>query len=172
MGLTATERQRRSRAHKADDHSLCDPKRCPDAPAAAVTGDVTPSVTRDSGAPRWFRAGGQRLWDEMGGDGLSGTQRVLLEQACRIVDRLDRLDAILNGRDRAWLTLDVGDDGEITVIVDKVLGESRQQATALKQLFAELRQGLSGGGEQEHGGDILDELAAARKKRLADAAGG
>ena len=171
MGLTAAERQRRSRAHKADDHALCDPKRCPDAPGATVTDDVTPAVTRDSGAPRWFRAGGRQLWDELSGDSLSGARRVLLEQACRIVDRLDRLDAILNGRDRAWLTLETGDDGEITVIVDKVLAESRQQSTALKQLFAELRQGESAGGEQDQGGSILDELAAARAKRLADAAG-
>jgi hypothetical protein len=42
-GLSAAERQRRSRKHKAGDHSSCDPKRCDAlAPASA---DVTPAVT-------------------------------------------------------------------------------------------------------------------------------
>jgi hypothetical protein len=37
---TAAERQRRSRAHKKGDHSLCDPNRC-DSAASAVDGPVT-----------------------------------------------------------------------------------------------------------------------------------
>lgn len=154
---TNAERQRRHRRHKAGDHSLCDPERCEDA--------VTPLVT----AERWFRAGGRRLWDEMGGKALTGSRRVLLEQACRIVDRLDRLEAILNGRDRSWLTLDLGDDGELTLSVDKLLGESRQQATALKQILAELRQGADAE-SQTAGGGALDQLAARRAARLANAA--
>lgn len=154
---TGAERQRRHRRHKAGDHSLCDPERCEEA--------VTPIVT----ASRWFRAGGRRLWDEMSGDGLSGSRRVLLEQACRIVDRLDRLEAILNGRDRSWLTLEIGDDGELTLSVDKLLGESRQQAIALKQILAELRQGDDA--KPETGGGVLDQLAARRAARIANAPG-
>lgn len=41
MALTAAQRQRRSRAHRAGDHSLCDPSRCLDAPDAPVTPSVT-----------------------------------------------------------------------------------------------------------------------------------
>ena len=64
---------------------------------------------------------------------------VLLEEACRMADRLDRLDAILDGR-ADWLGFEVNDDGsEITVTVDKVLAESRQLQTALKGVVAELR---------------------------------
>lgn len=136
---------------------MCDPERCEDA--------VTPIVT----ASKWFRDGGRRLWREMQGDTLSGSRRVLLEQACRIVDRLDRLEAILNGRDRAWLTVQIADDGEATLMVDKLLGESRQQATALKQILAELRQGEDA--KPETGGGVLDQLAARRAARLANAAG-
>lgn len=40
---TAAERQRRSRAHRRGDHSLCDPARCDGfGPAPAVTAAVTP----------------------------------------------------------------------------------------------------------------------------------
>lgn len=157
---TNAERQRRHRRHKAGDHSECDPRRCDDA--------VTPVVTRP--AERRLGLRGRRLWEEEGGDGLAGARRVVLEEACRLVDRLDRLDAILAGRDRVWLSLEVGDDGEVQVVVDKVLSESRQQQLALKQLSAELR--ASGGDTKpKTGGGILDEIAARRKARIADAAG-
>lgn len=79
------------------------------------------------------------MWAEMTtGEQLGPAQRVLLEEACRIVDRLDRLDAQLDGRD--WLSFDVGRGGPVTVVVDRVLSEARQQAAVLKQIVAELRQ--------------------------------
>lgn len=110
------------------------------------------------------------MWDDEGGDGLTGLRRAVLEEACRLVDRLDRLDAILHGRDRAWLSLELGDDGEVQVIVDKLLSESRQQQLALKQLAAEVR-AAGGDSKPATGGGILDQLAARRKARLADATG-
>ena len=82
------------------------------------------------------------------------------------------MDAVLAGSAEDWLgfveTKGLPDRQEI--VIDKPLAEARQQATALKQIIAELRQGADVG-EQDQGGSILDELAAARKKRLADAAG-
>lgn len=121
---------------------------------------------------------GRWLWRELVEKGSpSPSERVLIVEACRLVDRLDRLDAISNGKDRAWLQLseELGDvtDGQVTVIVDKVLAEARQQQTTLKQLIAELRQATSGTAPaaQGQGGSFLDQLAARRKARLADAAG-
>lgn len=120
MADSGADRQRRSRKHRAGDHSLCDPARCPHAVTA-----VTPSR-------------GQRLWQEMHG-GLGPAQLVLLQEACRIADRLDRLNDHLDGR--GWLTFQAGDDlTEVTVVVDRVLSEARQHAGTLKQLVAELRQ--------------------------------
>ncbi|MGN9802052.1 hypothetical protein [Micromonospora sp. L32] len=115
-------------------------------------------------------ARGARLWEEEGGDSLTGARRVVLEEACRLVDRLDRLDAIVNGRDRAWLTLETDDAGGITVVVDKLLSEGRQQQLALKQLAGELRAG-GGAAKPATGGSILDQLAARRATRLANPAG-
>ena len=74
---------------------------------------------------------------------------VLLGEACRIIDRLDRLSAALNGKGRDWLKL--ADEIEVTasrfgdgknisvkVTVDGLLSESRQQQLALKTMLAQL----------------------------------
>ena len=74
---------------------------------------------------------------------------VLLGEACRIIDRLDRLSEALNGKGRDWLKL--ADEIEITaqrigngsnvsvkVAVDGLLSESRQQQLALKTVLAQL----------------------------------
>lgn len=182
MGDTAADRQRRHRAHKRGDHSLCSPERCDQT-------TVTASVTRDSPPTSHFgppeapvprlRARGRWLWQELVEKGNpSPAERVLIAEACRLADRLDRLDAISNGRDRAWLQISddldaVAVDGQVTVIVDKVLAEARQQQATLKQILGELRQAASGTPSAVNGpgGSFLDQLAARRKARLADAAG-
>ena len=74
---------------------------------------------------------------------------VLLGEACRIIDRLDRLSSALNGHGRDWLKLadDIevtanrnGDGGKMTVkvVVDGLLSEARQQQLALKTVLAQL----------------------------------
>jgi hypothetical protein len=124
MALTSTERAQRSRRHAAGDHTLCDPKR-----------RCTSVTNAASGESR-----GQRLYRELSaGADLTPGQLVLLEEAARITDRLDRLDVQLDGGD--WLRLRLSPrSGDVIVIVDKALAEARQQATALKQIIAELRQ--------------------------------
>lgn len=136
MALTGAERQRRSRAHRAGDHALCDPKTCN--PAA-----VTPAVTRDSVArPDRLGRRGRALWDLSSADGpLKPAEQVILEEACRLADRLERLDALLRGEDREWARLAPAslDGSVVRVVVDGLLSETRQQQVALKQLLAEFR---------------------------------
>lgn len=167
MGATNAERQRRYRAHKRDDHTLCDPSRCPDATSVTVTQPVT-GVTRNT-----ERLGpvGSRLWRELNGDRATAGQRVLTLEACRIADRLDKLDRLLSGDADNWVSLvEVkGDPDRQEVVIDKPLAEARQQATALKQIVAELRQ--SGTEKPATGGSVLDQLAARRAQRLANTAG-
>jgi hypothetical protein len=131
------ERQRRSRAHRKGDHSLCDPARC-------HGGDVTPGVTKPV-TPRAPQLGtrGRKLWDQVLAEGaLQPGERVLLEEACRTTDRLDRLDRLLRGDEDVWLRFhSLNEDGSIVrVVVNNLLAEARQQQVALKQLLAELRQ--------------------------------
>lgn len=74
---------------------------------------------------------------------------VLLGEACRIIDRLDRLSDALNGKGRDWLKLAdeievvaerFGDGKKVSVkvTVDGLLSEARQQQLALKTVLAQL----------------------------------
>lgn len=167
MGATDAERQRRLRArrkaHEQGDHSQCLSGPCVDLDGDGR--DVTVQAVDRLGPA------GRRLWDELGGDREGAGRRVLALQACRITDRLEALDRLLRGDARQWLDIveTKGDPDRQELVIDKALTEERQQATALKQLLAELRQG--GGEQADQGGDILDQLAAQRAKRLANTAG-
>ncbi|NJP33696.1 hypothetical protein [Micromonospora thermarum] len=110
-------------------------------PAAAVTAPVTPS-------PPVLEARGRRLWRQVLDQGpLTATELVLLEEACRLADRCDRLDAFLRGESREWARFVplVGDGGDsVVVIIDKALTESRQQALALRQVLGDLARARAG----------------------------
>jgi hypothetical protein len=162
---SGAERQRRlrerRRRHASGDHDLCIPGRCeakpiPDLDAEGLNqggGDAEEGVTRDvtaapkipvSQLPRPADLGerGRRLWDEMSALKLGPTHVLLLERACRLADRLARLDVLLEGGD--WLDLAVQRTStdttlEVRVTVDRALGETRQHDVALKLLVAELR---------------------------------
>ncbi|PWR08586.1 hypothetical protein DKT68_15330 [Micromonospora acroterricola] len=82
-------------------------------------------------------------------------ERVILEEACRIADRLDTLDQVLSGDASGWMRLKQSQDGsEVTVTLDNALSEARQQANVLKQLVASLRipDEVSGKRPQQRGG--------------------
>lgn len=140
MADSAALRQKRYRLHKRGDHSLCKLDNC---------GEVTPPVTRNTG-PDLHEQGshglgrsGQNLWSLMTGGSLLGPmQMVLLLEACRLVDRLDKMDGLLSGDLDKWVSLELppGDgETEYVVYIDKLAAESRLTAVALKALLAEIR---------------------------------
>jgi hypothetical protein len=97
-------------------------------------------------APAGLDARGRKLWREItSGYDLDDkpAEIVLLEEACRIADRLERLDEILRGDAEVWtrirLPREDGDEQPLTLIIDGALSEARQQANILKQLVAALR---------------------------------
>lgn len=121
---------RRSARKCAQGHTECPPT-CP---------ERRWKPPQDTFGPR-----GRDLWRSQqpkGGEpDLSAAERVLLEEACRLADRLDTLDQILRGDTMAWLRVSVPEGSDVgTLIVDKALSEARQQQVALKTLLAELRQ--------------------------------
>lgn len=162
MADSSALRARRSRRHASGDHSLCRPERC----AEAVVDD-TPSVPLAPDSPGGLRERGQRLWNAMTAAGSLGPmQSVLLLEACRIADRLDTLDRQLRGD--AWLRFRLDESGvEVTVYVDRVLAEAREQATALKGIVTELAKlaGQSRPVPAKKGGGVLADLAARRAAR-------
>lgn len=108
-------------------------------------------------APSGLGARGRRLWREMHDlTAFNPAERVLLEEACRIADRLDRLDRLLTGSAQDWVRLveSKGDPERQEVVIDNALSEARQQANVLKQLVAALRlpDEQSGKRPQQRGG--------------------
>lgn len=142
MALSNAERQRRYRERKAAEQA----KRGGD-----VRSDVTPAVTTGDVTPGAVELGvrGRRLWDQLTDDGpkLKPAERVLAEEACRTADRLDTLDRILRGDEDSWMSFRaVNEDGTVvSVQINNVLSEARQQQVALKALLAELRTSRTGG---------------------------
>lgn len=112
MADTPAERKRRSRAHLRGDHSLCSAERRCEAVEAVLRAEIAEEPLPERG-PR-----AQALFDEMSELALGPMERVLLEEACRCVDRLDLLR---NAVEVAAMT------------------EARHQATALRGLLAEIR---------------------------------
>lgn len=118
-----------------------------------------------------------RLWAEMATDRAKMTppEVVLLEEACRLADRLDRLDDFLAGRSDVWLRFHArNEDGSIVrVVVDRALTEVRQQQDTFRGMVADLlkKTGAAKEAPEEPKGSILDELARRRADRQQEAAG-
>lgn len=90
-------------------------------------------------APTGLAARGRRLWREMHAMAeFNPAERVLLEEACRIADRLERLDTALRG-EAEFLRVETDRDGDLILSVDGAMAEARQQSNVLKQLVAALR---------------------------------
>lgn len=139
MADTAAERARRARRHKRGDHSLCDPaRRCELVEQAEANDAVAASVERVEVTGSRYGPRGQALHDALAGeDWLGALQRQLLDEACRLADRLDRLDAALESKG-TWLRYEATDGGDVVITIDSVLSETRQQAMAFRSLIAEL----------------------------------
>jgi hypothetical protein len=136
--------------------------------------DVTPDVTNQGLAPPDLGTRGQWLWRQLhAGDPPTPDHDVLIAEACRITDRLDRLDALLLADQETWARLQVpdNDSGEIRLVLNAALAEARQQQLALKAITAELRAARAGAKPAGTGGSVLDQLAARRAARRANATG-
>jgi hypothetical protein len=103
------------------------------------------------------------MWADMLVDReLGPAHRVLLEEACRIADRLEALDKMVR-------TL-----GADFASVAPVLAESRQQSMALQRILTEVRQGakeLHAPAADQQGGAGVASIAEQIAKRRAKAKG-
>lgn len=173
---SAAERQRRYYRHRRGDHSLCDPaRRCELIEQAEANEAVASADARPSGryGPR-----GQALHDALRTEPWLGPLQVpMLDEACRIVDRLDRLDAALESKG-TWLRYERDDGGDVVITIDSVLAETRQQEMALRSLLVELdkvsaRAGKAspGGSQPSKKGGGLSDLSARIAARRGAAAG-
>lgn len=103
------------------------------------------------------KTAGKRLVEDLTQQGDPYAITVLILEAGRIADRLEKLDALLSGEQTLWMCLRVDRDGDLYVSVGNPLAEARQQATVLRHLIAAVhrqRVGLPFVGD-----DDLDGLA-------------
>jgi len=84
---------------------------------------------------------------------------VLLEEVCRIADRLDSLARALTGENRQLLEVAL-DEGIATFVVDNALVEARQQANALRQLVSALPLKETPSGETDPADDWVAGLSS------------
>jgi hypothetical protein len=153
MALTNTERSRRRRRHIRGDHSLCDdPEQCKELePLAPMT---------ESRGDKLYRLLSPNLGPET---------IVVLEEAARLVDRLDRLDDILTGNRAEWMRFIENENGEVTVKLNNVVDSARLHAGTLAGLMREVRAAKASSnapsGPTATGGisGLADELAPRRK---------
>lgn len=106
---------------------------------------------------------GTRMWEEsLAAWELTAGHQILLGEACRIADRLEDLDELIQAA-----ALDFAAAGP-------VLAESRQQAGALQRILAEVRQGARplAAPKQQQGGSGVASIADQVAKRRAQAQAG
>lgn len=103
-----------------------------------------------SDCPRGLGSRAKALWDGVLDEvELDSAGLIILEDACRTCDIIDRLSGALKARNQEWVRLEeeieavANDSGalEIHLVVNPILGEIRQQRLALKQFLAQLKLG-------------------------------
>lgn len=92
--------------------------------------------------PPTFGPGGSALWESItdAHPDLDAVQLVQLTEACRMKDRLDKLDELLRGDVAAWADLVDGTDGEsMVLVINGALDKANTTANTMKQLLAAMR---------------------------------
>lgn len=119
-------------------------------------------------APEGLAERGARLWAEVtAGRTLNPASAVLLGEACRAIDRLDKLDGLLRGEVATWVSVyEPPQGGDLELIIDRAAAEARQLQTALTGMLKQL--GVGKGAAKTEGSSV-DALAARRARRRAAA---
>jgi hypothetical protein len=127
-------------------------------------------------APEGLAERGSALWEALH-EGLTWDPAgaLLVAEACRMADRLEKLDLLLRDDIGEWARVvenyDSGGKREINLEIDDALAEARQQQNTLLQLLTKLGLGKSTAAVAKQG-DALDEFARRRAARVAAASAG
>lgn len=127
-------------------------------PAAKSTRKTTKKKAAPPPSPPRFGPRGERLWSAHRSQVKGERGLVMLDEACRIADRLDQLHALLKGETRLWCRLVelVEGGGVFDVRIDAALIEARQQANVLRQILTSLP--IEGGDDEEDRDAWIDKL--------------
>jgi hypothetical protein len=118
------------------------------APAKKATKRAAPARKRAPAASKTSLA--VQIRDQLGRAGDPVGTTILVRQAARVADRIERIDELLTGDAKAWARVGIPrldtDGGRIVVEVrvDDLVKEERQQTTLLRNLLAEIHRQRSG----------------------------
>lgn len=126
----------------------------------------------EDGYPAFLRRGGRDLWDSVRANyDLDPTGEVLLLEACRLKDRLDKFTAALSSNSTLWFELKEPEelkDGtvQMQVVVNSMVSEARQAQAALGQTLGKIGV-LQQAEKRSSGVSMMDQLKSKREERLA-----
>lgn len=84
--------------------------------------------------------GGRAMWDELLPKVETSDGQIILLEACRSKDRLDKLDAILRGDVGEWASVKFDHNDEpVELVIDKAATVAVSTQNMMKQLIAVLR---------------------------------
>lgn len=99
-------------------------------------------------APKGLEARGKELWEAaVAASEFDAAGLLLLGEACRTADIIERLSAALKSSSQEWIRLSeeaemlAGGAAKIQIVVNPLLGEVRQQRIALRTILAHLKLG-------------------------------
>lgn len=148
-------------------------KRAREEAAAAVLVDGPDATDHgaDGDRPAFLKKQGRALWDEItGAYDLDVGAKVILGEACRMRDRLERFSAALSIESTLWFEL--GDpeeqrngDVQMQVVVNSMIGEARQMQAAVATALAKIGV-LKQASAKATGPSPKDMLEQKRKERL------
>ena len=81
---------------------------------------------------------GQAIWDAYGASGLPAGSRALIQEIARSCDLLDQIDELIRGDASKWAEINSA-DGDITLEINNLLAERRQQQANLQRMLGEAR---------------------------------
>lgn len=108
-----------------------------------------------------------RLAADLKVSALSGPARALAEESVKVLERLEYLDAQLQGEESTWLGIRLHLPESVAAVeINAPLAEARQQGLALRALLAEYAK-LAGVEAPAAPASKVDDLAKRRAERLA-----
>lgn len=84
---------------------------------------------------------GERLRASLGAEEDPAWLDLMVTEACRMADRLERFDRLLRGDISTWLYLDLEtiESGHVAIVLNNAVSEARQLAGAFARLVADIR---------------------------------
>lgn len=161
-----TAYQREHRAKNKPPRESRAKKRAREEADAASRVDEAPVSDR----PAFLKAQGRALWDEITeAYDLDPAAKVVLGEACRMRDRLERFSAALSVQSTLWFELGEPEelrtgDVQVQVVVNSMVGEARQMQAAVATALGKIGV-LKQASAKSSGPSVQDQLAAKRRAR-------